>query len=209
MMARTEILQRLRAQRREVSVPHPWQSRQRFDDLGQQFAAALTAVYGKVYLAASLEEASGQLGQLLAELGARRVVANDEPPLSTLNLAARWPDLTWHIVGQTPGDLRAFAATADVGLSSAAAAIAETGSLLIASGPGRSRLVTLLPPVHVVLLPARLLTTDLFTFMAARGGEMPANVTFVSGPSKTADIEQTMSIGVHGPKQLSVILYQE
>lgn len=209
MSARTEILHRLRTHKRDVIFPHPWQSRQRFDDLVQQFVAALTAVYGTVYLAASLDEASVQLGKLLAELGVRRVVANDEPPLSVLDLAARLPDLAWHIVGQTPGDLRAFAAVADVGLSSADAAIAETGSLLIASGPGRSRLVTLLPPVHVVLLPTRLLTTDLFTFVVARGGELPANMTFVSGPSKTADIEQTMSIGVHGPKRLIVILYQE
>ncbi len=209
MSARTEILHRLRTHKRDVNLPHPWQSRQRFDDLGQQFVAALTAVYGQVYQTASLDDACARLGQLLAELGARRAVANDEPPLSTLDVAARWPDLAWHIVGQTPGDLRAFAAAADVGLSSADAAIAETGSLLITSGPGRSRLVTLLPPVHVVLLPTRLLTTDLFTFVAARGGQMPANMTFVSGPSKTADIEQTMSIGVHGPRRLIVILYQE
>jgi L-lactate utilization protein LutC len=79
----------------------------------------------------------------------------------------------------------------------------------VSSGPGRSRLATLLPPVHIALVPTSRMTTDIFTFTAARQGELPANMVFISGPSKTGDIEQTMSIGVHGPKRFIVILYED
>jgi L-lactate dehydrogenase complex protein LldG len=112
-------------------------------------------------------------------------------------------------VGQTPGDLKAVCAAADVGISGADAALAETGSVVISSGPGRSRLATLLPPVHVALVSTTLLTSDLFTWTAARQGDLPANVVLVSGPSKTADIEQVLAIGVHGPKRFIVVLYDD
>ncbi len=209
MTARDDILQRLSKQQRNITPPDKWQTPQEFTDLVEQFVAALTAVHGEPHLTPNLEAAAQKLGEILAELGAERVVANDEAPLNELNLRERWPAIQWHIVGQSAGDLREFAAHANVGLSSGAAAIAETGSVLIRSGPGQSRVATLFPPVHVVLLPTNRLTPDLFTFPAARKGDLPANVTFVSGPSKTADIEQTMAIGVHGPKRFIVILYHE
>lgn len=209
MTARDDILQRLGKQQRKVTPSDKWQTSQEFADLAAQFVTALTAVYGEPHLTSNMEAAAQKLGEILAELGTERVVANDEAPLNKLNLRERWPAIQWHIVGQSAGSLREFAAHADVGLSSGAAAIAETGSVLIHSGPGQSRVATLFPPVHVVLLPTSRLTTDLFTFTAARQGDLPANVTYVSGPSKTADIEQTMSIGVHGPKRFIVILYDE
>ncbi|MEZ4641193.1 MAG: lactate utilization protein [Chloroflexota bacterium] len=158
---------------------------------------------------------TAQLGAILAELGAQRVVANNEAPIADLNLPTRWPHIQWHIVGETAGDLREFCTYADVGLSSGIAAIAETGSVVIHSGSAQSRVATLFPPVHIVLLPTSRLTTDLFTFTATHknthlaNGTLPAAMTFISGPSKTADIEQTMAIGVHGPKRFIVILYRE
>ena len=111
-------------------------------------------------------------------------------------------------------------------MSGAEAALAETGTVVVSSGPGRSRLVTLLPPVHVVMVPQSKLTNDLFTWMTAGGGGtqaggitqaggylagdgvMPANVVLVSGPSKTADIEFTLTLGVHGPGRVVVVLYE-
>ncbi len=111
------------------------------------------------------------------------------------------------MAGQKDGDLRAFCAGADAGLTGADAALAETGTLVVSSGPGRSRLVSLLPAVHIALVPTACLTADLFTWTASRGGGMPASITLISGPSKTADIEQVMAIGVHGPKRLVVILF--
>ncbi|MGQ9850339.1 MAG: LutC/YkgG family protein [Aggregatilineaceae bacterium] len=208
--AREEILSAVRGRvRRGEGVPAPWRSRQHFDDLAARFSSTLTALYGEVIRAASAEEALDRLGNVLRDLGARRVVVNDEPPLSGVDLAARWPEITWHVVGRTDGDLRTFCAGADAGITGTVAALAETGSVVVNSGPGRSRLVSLLPPVHIALVPASCLVSDLLTWAAARSGEWPANVTVISGPSKTADIEQTLAIGMHGPKRVIAILYGE
>jgi L-lactate dehydrogenase complex protein LldG len=205
--AREEILQRLHSQRRQWRQPGAWQSRREFPDLVERFAAALEAARGEVFVAADLAGAVARLERLLLALGALRVACNDEPPLDSLDLPARFPALAWHIVGQSPGSLRGFCGEADVGVSSANAGLAETGTVVVTSGPGRSRLVTLLPPVHIVLLPAARLTVDLFTWTDERAGAWPANVTLISGPSKTADIEQTLAVGVHGPRRLMVIVY--
>jgi L-lactate utilization protein LutC len=148
------------------------------------------------------------LQHLLQALEARRVVVNGAPaPLDGVSWRTRFPALTWRVVGEEPDTLRAFCAAADVGVSSADAALAETGTIVVRSGPGRSRLATLLPPVHVALVPRARLTTDLFTWTEDRPASFPANVTLISGPSKTADIEQTLTIGVHGPRRFVVILY--
>ena len=80
--------------------------------------------------------------------------------------------------------------------------------MVVSSGRGRSRLTSLLPPVHLALVPTSSLTTDIFTWTAARQGQLPASLTLISGPSKTADIEQTMAVGVHGPKRFIVVLYE-
>ncbi len=210
MSARDGILQTVRERMRgEEAQPTPWRSRQQFADLAAQFEKALIFVNGEPRRAASLDEAWEALGALLEEIGAKRAVLNDEPPMARADLPARWPGIAWHVVGQTAGDLRAFCAGADVGISGADAALAETGSVAVSSGPGKSRLATLLPPVHVALVPTSRLTSDIFTWTAARAGLPPSNITLISGPSKTADIEQVTAIGVHGPKRFVVILYQD
>jgi L-lactate dehydrogenase complex protein LldG len=104
-------------------------------------------------------------------------------------------------------DWKTACETADVGLTSAEAAFAETGSIVVSSGANTSRMVSLLPPVHIAMVPESKLTADIFTWTAARKGSLPANTVFVSGPSKTADIEMTLVKGVHGPKRFIVILY--
>ncbi|MBN1285897.1 MAG: lactate utilization protein [Anaerolineae bacterium] len=205
--AREQILSRVYAAARPEPAPVPWQSRRRFDDLAARFTQTLTDGGGRVVRAESLDDTAAKLGDLLKELGARRVIANDEPPLDRLDPAVRWPDYEWHIAGKSGGDLRAFCAAADVGLSGAAAAFAETGTVVMACGTGQSRAATLLPPVHIALVSTARLVADIFAWAAARAGDMPAAVTFVSGPSKTADIEQTLAIGVHGPGRFIVVLY--
>lgn len=208
--AREEILSAVRGRvRRGEGVPAPWRSRQHFEDLVARFSQALTALYGEVIRADSADDALNRLGNVLTNLGATRVAVNDEPPLSGIDLAARWPEITWHIAGRTAGSLRDFCAGADAGVTGAVAALAETGSVVVSSGPGRSRLVSLLPPVHIALVPVSCLTSDLLTWAAARSGEWPANVTVISGPSRTADIEQTLAIGMHGPRRVIAILYGE
>lgn len=207
--ARDEILARARAQARTTTPPPAWRSRRNFESLAERFTSSLTASKGEVLVSNSLENALVKLDDLLRSMAARRVVANDEAPLNTLDLPGRWSALEWHIVGQSEGDLREFCTSADVGISSADAALAETGTIVVTSGPGKSRLATLLPPVHIALVPTGCLTTDLFTWTADRQGSPPSMTTLISGPSKSADIEQTMAVGVHGPQRFIVLLYQD
>lgn len=99
-------------------------------------------------------------------------------------------------------------ARADVGISGADLAIAETGSLLI-SHDGLSELVAALPPVHIALIRSDQIIGTLeeaFTFCQKELERAPKNFVFVTGPSRTADIELTPVIGVHGPRELTVIL---
>jgi L-lactate utilization protein LutC len=209
MSARKEILERLKGRQRSSSAPGPWRSQRQYDDLAEQFGRALTAAKGEFYQEASLDEAYSRIGDILEELRVKRAVVDDQRPLKEVDLTSRWPEITWHIVGRSEEDLRPFAASADIGLSVGETALAETGSVLVSSGPGRSRLTSLLPPVHLALVPGSCLTTDLFTWTAERLGSYPSSMTLISGPSKTADIEQTMATGVHGPKRFIVVLYTE
>ena len=96
----------------------------------------------------------------------------------------------------------------DAGFTTTLGGIAETGGLLLAPGPFEPRLLSLVPPVHVALLRAdRIFDTLLQAFRELGWNKvLPANALVVSGPSKTADIEQTLAYGVHGPKRLVVVL---
>ncbi|MDQ7030581.1 MAG: hypothetical protein Q9O62_12775 [Ardenticatenia bacterium] len=102
MDARQAVLRRLRAARRPADHPPPWRSRRHFDDLAERFAQVLTAAHGEVRRAADVEGAVEHLWDLLAEVGARRVLLNREPPLDRLNLPDRRPDLEWFVVGHSP-----------------------------------------------------------------------------------------------------------
>lgn len=207
MSSREEILKHLREKHRNSTLPNAWKSRRNFSDLVERFTESLTAVKGEVRRVENLEHALTEVDTLFDELGAKTVVANDEPPLDSEKLTKLRPGLEWFFVGQIDGNLRMFCAQADVGLSSAEAALAETGSIIVRSAPGKSRLATLLPPVHIALVPVTCLTPDIFTWTARFDDKMPANIVLISGPSKSADIEFTLTLGVHGPKRLIVILY--
>jgi L-lactate dehydrogenase complex protein LldG len=98
-----------------------------------------------------------------------------------------------------------------VGLTGAQGGLADTGSLALVSGPGRGRLASLLPPVHIALLPMRQLYPSLPAFLAANPTAATAgsNLVFITGPSRTADIELTLSMGVHGPKEIHAIIFPD
>ena len=112
----------------------------------------------------------------------------------------------------------AACASAQVGLSGANYAIAASGTLVLLSGQNSGRLASLLPPVHVAIITAAhiLYTVEEAVTLIRADHTYPPNapfpassVTFITGPSRTADIEQTLSIGVHGPKEIHVIILDE
>jgi L-lactate dehydrogenase complex protein LldG len=94
----------------------------------------------------------------------------------------------------------------DAGFTTVRSAIADTGSLVLWPSPEEPRLLSLVPPLHVALLSARAIRDTLLGVMREEGWAkgLPPNALLVSGPSKTADIEQTLAYGVHGPKRLVV-----
>ena len=95
----------------------------------------------------------------------------------------------------------------DVGISTAQAAIAETGTLVLDSTHERHRLVSLVPPVHIAIVNASSIVETLSDALALlQKKEISPVITFITGPSRTADIELTLAIGVHGPQQLYVIV---
>jgi len=103
---------------------------------------------------------------------------------------------------------RAEQAAADVGVTGCHGAVAETGSLVLLSAPGCSRAVSLLPPLHVALVRPEDLYPTMGDFFAANADRMSGagSCTFVTGPSRTADIELSLTIGVHGPGRVVIIV---
>ncbi|WP_374342176.1 lactate utilization protein C [Azonexus sp.] len=95
-------------------------------------------------------------------------------------------------------------------LTGARAAIAETGTLILWPDALEPRLMSLVPPVHIVLLDATRIHNTFFEAMTAEGWKdgLPTNALLISGPSKTADIQQTLAYGAHGPKELIVLLIE-
>jgi L-lactate dehydrogenase complex protein LldG len=103
---------------------------------------------------------------------------------------------------------REVQAAAEIGVTGCDAAIAETGSLVLLSGPGRSRAVSLLPPVHLAIVRRSDVCFSLGEFFRSAAGALAgaASCTLVTGPSRTADIELTLTLGVHGPGAVIVVI---
>ena len=104
-------------------------------------------------------------------------------------------------------DTRELQAQADIGLTGCEAALAETGTLAMVSGPGRPRTASLLPIAHIaVIRQADLLQSMGEFFERYRQSPVLPYLVFITGPSRTADIELSLTLGVHGPGKVTVVL---
>ena len=95
-----------------------------------------------------------------------------------------------------------------MGITSADYALADTGTLVMLSSPREARMISLLPPAHIAVVPrARILTglDELFSLLP-NPAEATSSMVLITGPSRTADIEQILVRGVHGPGVLSVVV---
>lgn len=182
-------------------------------DLGELFAREAAAADAEVIRAGSLPEAREAIRSLLRGLGAKRVVRGDTGLLHELALPGGDFELRAQRLDPSiePAELRAAAAAADVGLTEVDYGIAESGSLVLLHRPGQGRLVSLLPPVHVAILRVAQLLPDLGAlFRRLASDERHTNaLTFISGPSRTGDIEFVLTKGVHGPRELHVVLVDD
>jgi L-lactate dehydrogenase complex protein LldG len=104
-------------------------------------------------------------------------------------------------------DARELQAQADIGLSGCEAALAETGSLAMVSGPGRPRTASLLPITHVVVIRGADILQGMGEFFERfRQQALLPYVVFITGPSRTADIELSLTLGVHGPGKVIAVI---
>ncbi len=127
------------------------------------------------------------------------------PELQAWNVAGRLKGLGVDLVSPQAG-MRAVA-ECDLGVTGVDAALPETGTLLLRSSPEKPRVVSLLPRVHLAILRPSALRADLHQAFAEVKGD--GYVVLVTGPSRTADIELTLTLGVHGPKSLHAWLLDE
>lgn len=177
----------------------------------ENFTANFHAAGGYVVRVPSMDEAKGKIQELVNTLSVKRVIHQDQAELHALDLPTALPDVdlaVWNTDADT--NWKASAANSDLGIVLADHAAAYTGSLTVLSSKEKGRSVSLLPAALIVLLPIERLKTRLGEILApldqiARK-DLPAGVHFISGPSRSADIENDLTIGVHGPGIVHVLL---
>jgi L-lactate dehydrogenase complex protein LldG len=174
-------------------------------DLVASFADAVAHAEGVCHVVED-DVPDSLLDRIVAELGQRdgtSVVVSTEPEARAVGdrLAARG----LAVAPATP----ATAATAALGVTSATAAIAATGSVVLDSRRAGGRVASLLPSVHLCVVPVdRLFATpaDVLRRLGSAADVPPPSLVVVTGPSRTGDIEQLLTLGAHGPTALHVVL---
>ena len=170
------------------------------EDALLRFGRMLQSVGGGFEVVPDRAAAGATIRRIVHEAQATTVAVSDATLLADIHVAS-------HL---GPGASTAELLDADVGITTAQLGIAETGTLVLTSDDERHRLVSLLPPLHIAVLPRSRLVDNLEDALAAVARDAPADmsraVTFITGPSRTADIELTLVVGVHGPRQLTVIV---
>lgn len=207
MSARAAILERLARSRRDhtpVAVrlaaprrgpgPAPYPDRlARFEERARKLASTVARL-------SRIEAVPAEVARYLASL--------DLPP--RLVCWPEWQGLNW--AGAGVQVLCRPAVGSDlIGLTGAFAGVAETGSLMMISGETTPATTSLLPETHIAVLPStRLVDTleDAFALLRREAARWPRAVNLISGPSRTADIEQTVTLGAHGPYRVHVILIE-
>jgi L-lactate utilization protein LutC len=204
-VARDTILHRIRtalgrSAEQAVADPPPVRLRipvVRMEDRVATMIARLEALVAKA------GETTDPRGDVAAMIEGKTAVASNAPFLAECGITSL-PNVRSGVRDRE--ELRALCATADVGITSADYALADTGSLVMLASPQEARLISLLPPAHIAIVPRERILTGLDELLTLVPD--PASVTssmvLITGPSRTADIEQILVRGVHGPGQLAV-----
>jgi len=153
--------------------------------------------------------ARADVGPVLRELlDGRTAVASNSPYLRACGITEIGSVQTGFTVRE---ELKAACASAGAGITSCDYALAETGTLVMISSPQEARLVSLLPPMHVAVIPASSIIGNLDELLAnvPLPAEQSSSMVLITGPSRTADIEQILVRGVHGPGQIHALIVEE
>jgi L-lactate dehydrogenase complex protein LldG len=174
----------------------------------------------------SLRILADNLGKLRAEVHRVADLAAAAETVSRIAAERSWRRVAWHghdavePVAASLGcdtyrlDAASFDKDAlescDAGITACEAAVAQTGSILVSSGTCGGRALSVLPHVHVVVAMADQVVATLGDALEAvrerHGGASPSMLSFITGPSRTGDIERILVLGAHGPKELFVLL---
>lgn len=212
--SREEILGRIRAALDEAVLPdaspdHPTNDVSRSTAGLDDFIREVEALSGVVIRAGDAEVAAQRVASLCQQHGWTEALcwAWDEIGLAGLPGALDAAGVQPVMSGE-PDALREI----PVGITGAEAGLADTGSLVVRNGAGRTTLASLLPPIHIALLRADAIFPDMLTYWESTGDpaghlKQVSQQIFISGPSRTADIEQRLTLGVHGPRELYVIVW--
>ena len=175
-------------------------------ELRTRLARELQRLGVQILEASDAHRVAGYIASLAAagKPGDGSVLLWDDPVLERLRVqsALQAAGIPVHRIPAPPG----AAERASVGVTGADLAIAASGTLLLRSGPGRGRAVSLLPWVHVAVVEERALVATLEEAFARLGEPLPSSAVLITGPSRSADIENDLSVGVHGPGEVHVVL---
>ena len=169
------------------------------------FGQAFEKLAGKFVLAKNPVAAAAAVAEIL---GGRQGVASNAPFLATCGITG--------LPGVQSGfsdreALRAACATADVGITSADYALADTGTLVMLSSPSEARMISLLPPIHIAVFPRSRMLANLDELLGVLPApmEQTSSMVLITGPSRTADIEQILVRGVHGPGEIYAVIVDQ
>ncbi|MGD0075661.1 MAG: lactate utilization protein [Candidatus Binataceae bacterium] len=182
--------------------------------LGSKFVRELTAVAGQVIEVGSAGDAVKEIVELARRTGARSAVSGEPLDTGLSRIDAELQRLGVEVICTGPvakddfAPMRARIARADLGIIEADYAIAATGTIAVIANATRPRSVSLLPPTSVFILHIDRIVSDLAALMRTIGPEKVSDnpLVLITGPSRTADIEKRIVLGVHGPKDLYVVL---
>jgi L-lactate dehydrogenase complex protein LldG len=184
-------------------------------ELFPRFAEVLSGVGGRAHGPLAVDEALDLLVALAREraAGAAVAVSTGDPVMHKLGVAERLAADGLDVL--TPDDVfwRERLAEAGVGVTGAVAAAAASGSVGIVCGPGAPRATSLVPPAHICLVFSGTMVEDLAEALQRilpdpAEGQLPSNLVWVSGPSRSADLELVLTVGVHGPGAVDVIVVE-
>lgn len=170
-------------------------------NLADWFQENLELLSGQVFRAKNISEAAELLAKLQAEHGWERIFCAD-PVLQ----AALAPKVVYQSESADFIDLQ-------VGVTPCEFLVAHLGSVMISAGGASGRRLHVFPETHVVIAHSRqlvkFLDDGLEALQTKYNGTLPSSITTITGPSRTADIEKTLVMGMHGPKRLVVLLCDE
>lgn len=178
-------------------------------NLETQFIGELNKVNTNVIEAGSEDEVKSFLQDIIKEKELKSFAIWESQFLKEINLKQDFKDAGLKLITAKNKNRMA---NADIGITEVDYAIADTGTLVLLTDKNQPRSVSLLPPIHVAIVrPENLVRNikDLFIILKSRlqnSEDITSCMTFITGPSRTADIELSLTLGVHGPKELYVLI---